>query len=475
MKQTHLLLAFLLLGLLTVAGCADQIDHYPTADRPGLKPMLFAPGLISTEGHRERDLAISPDWSEIYFSRDATIMVTTRTPDGWSEPQPVSFSYPCPEFEPFITHDNRRLYFISRRPLAGEGEPEDYQLWMVDRTPDGWGTPKRVTDVGDFYASMTESGLMYFTDIENDICRSVLTDGRPTDREKLGDSVNTADDEYNSFVAPDETYLLFSSTGWGNSPGQAILYASYRDQNDVWSRPVNLGSGVNRATMSYCPSLSPDGKYLFFASRSGSEEDIYWVDASLIDHARTTDLDFRCHLLTLAVDSSLSAFESQLTEVESQMSDCADLNADLLNSVADLLATAGHDAKAAGLMRISSTRFQTTESPIWNLKLAILEQDQTIWQQTIDGIKSDSIATHENDINILGYQFLAADRTDDATRLFRANTEIFPASANVFDSYGEVLLSTGDTLGAIDNYRRSLELNPDNINATLVLERLGME
>ncbi len=475
MKQIHPLFAFLLLGLLTVTGCADQIDQYPTTERPSLKPTPFAPGLISTEGHRERDLAISPDWSEIYFSRDATIMVTTRTPDGWSKPQPVSFSYPCPEFEPFITRDNQRLYYISRRPLAGEGEPENYQLWMVDRTPDGWGTPKRVTDVGDFYASITNSGVMYFTDTDNDLYRSPLINGHPTEREKLSDSINTEAAEYNSYVAPDESYLLFSSTGWGDTPGQAILYASYRDQNGIWSQPVNLGSGVNRATRSYCPSLSPDGKYFFFASRSGTEEDIYWVDASLIDLARTTDLDFRKQLQTLAADSSLTAFESHLPEIESRMSSYADLDAALLNSVADLLLTAGHDTKAAGLMRIASERFHASASPAQNLKLAILEQDQAGWQQTMSSIRSDSTATYENDINILGYLFLVADRTDEAARLFRANTELFPASANVFDSYGEVLLITGDTLGAVENYRRSLELNPDNINAARVLERLGKE
>ena len=142
MKYFPPLLTFLLVGLLVACSGSDPINLYPTADRPGLKPILFAPGLISTEGHRERDLAIAPDWSEIYFSRGATIMVMTRTHEGWSEPKPVSFSYDCFEFEPFLTRDNQRLYYISQRPLAGEGPIEDYQMWMVSRTASGWSIPE---------------------------------------------------------------------------------------------------------------------------------------------------------------------------------------------------------------------------------------------------------------------------------------------------------------------------------------------
>ena len=400
-------------------------------------------------------------------------MVMTRTHEGWSEPQPVSFSYDCFEFEPFLTRDNQHLYYISQRPLSGEGKAEDYQLWMVSRVEDGWCTPERVTDLGDFYPSITDAGVMYFTDAQNDLCRSVLIDGRPGDREKLDDSVNTPSAEYNSYIAADESYLLFTSHGWGNSPGPGVLYASRRDQKGAWSQPIDLGSGVNGSNLSYCPSLSPDGKYLFFAMRNGAKEDIYWVEASLVDHARTEDLDFRRQLLDLVIDSGLASFESHLPELKARMSDYCELNANLLNSVSDRLLAAGHDAEAAGLLRMTGERFLIPASPMHSLKLAILEQDHTLWQQTIDALVSDSPVGIEPEINLLGYLFLGAGRTNDAARLFQLNTEIFPTSANVYDSYGEVLLATADTLGAIENYRRSLELNPDNINATRVLERLG--
>jgi len=80
----------------------------------------------------------------------------------------------------------------------------------------------------------------------------------------------------------------------------------------------------------------------------------------------------------------------------------------------------------------------------------------------------------EAQINMLGYQLMNRQRLDDALAIFKLNTEEYPTSFNVYDSYGEALLAKGDTTASIVNYRKSLELNPDNTNATNVLERLGV-
>lgn len=79
----------------------------------------------------------------------------------------------------------------------------------------------------------------------------------------------------------------------------------------------------------------------------------------------------------------------------------------------------------------------------------------------------------ESAVNALGYRFLRAERTDDAVAVFRLNARAFPESANVWDSLGEGLLAADDREGALEAYRRSLALDPDNENARDVVERLG--
>ena len=60
----------------------------------------------------------------------------------------------------------------------------------------------------------------------------------------------------------------------------------------------------------------------------------------------------------------------------------------------------------------------------------------------------------------------------EAIEVFKLNAETFPQSFNVYDSLGEIYMQIGDTKNAANNYKKSLELNPDNNNAENILEKL---
>lgn len=79
----------------------------------------------------------------------------------------------------------------------------------------------------------------------------------------------------------------------------------------------------------------------------------------------------------------------------------------------------------------------------------------------------------EPQLNALGYQLLHHDRVDLAIAIFELNVEIYPRSANVYDSLGEAFMHSGKTEEAIRNYRRSLELDPANHNAVEKLQSLS--
>jgi len=79
----------------------------------------------------------------------------------------------------------------------------------------------------------------------------------------------------------------------------------------------------------------------------------------------------------------------------------------------------------------------------------------------------------ENEFNRLGYRFLSQDLVDEAIAVFELNVDRFPDSWNVYDSLGEAFAVKGDTERAIALYRRSLELNPNNMNGVQALDRLG--
>jgi glyoxylase-like metal-dependent hydrolase (beta-lactamase superfamily II) len=81
----------------------------------------------------------------------------------------------------------------------------------------------------------------------------------------------------------------------------------------------------------------------------------------------------------------------------------------------------------------------------------------------------------ERELNMLGYQLLNRNRFDDAIVILELNVAVFPEAFNTYDSLGEAYMLAGRTGEAIANYERSLELNPDNTNATAMLTRLREE
>ena len=81
-------------------------------------------------------------------------------------------------------------------------------------------------------------------------------------------------------------------------------------------------------------------------------------------------------------------------------------------------------------------------------------------------------AFHEAYLNNLGYRLIGMERLSDAKAVLRANIEAYPDAFNTYDSYAEVCMLVGDREEAIANYRKSLELNPENTNAVEMLKEL---
>ncbi len=84
----------------------------------------------------------------------------------------------------------------------------------------------------------------------------------------------------------------------------------------------------------------------------------------------------------------------------------------------------------------------------------------------------ETIVAPEQVLNRLGYKMLRKGVLEEAIRIFETNAAYHPQSANVYDSLGEAYLKRGEKEIAIDNYRKSLELDPQNQNARQILRKL---
>jgi CubicO group peptidase (beta-lactamase class C family) len=88
--------------------------------------------------------------------------------------------------------------------------------------------------------------------------------------------------------------------------------------------------------------------------------------------------------------------------------------------------------------------------------------------------QSDNYNFSEGQLNQLGYHYLGKGNIDYALAIFKINLEAFPKSSNVYDSYGEALLKNGEKEKAIENYMKSIEINPANEGGIKVLKDLGI-
>jgi Tol biopolymer transport system component len=278
-----------------IDGNAQQSDpKYFNESPPGIIPKVFAPGKVSMNDEFEFGAIFSNDRSEffygVYRGGKAETLVMKFENGKWGLPVKILAHDVYSYNDPFLTPDSNRLFFISDRPMAGTGAKKDYDIWYIERRAGGWSEPKNAgpninSPKNEYYISFTRKGKMYYSSNvqgtaqkENyDIYSSENKNGAFAPSVRLDSNVNTPAYEADVFVAADESYIVFAANRPGGL-GSGDLYVSFRQQDGTWTPSKSLGDAINTDTDDFCPYVSPDGKYLFYASRG----DVYWVSAEVI-------------------------------------------------------------------------------------------------------------------------------------------------------------------------------------------------
>lgn len=95
-------------------------------------------------------------------------------------------------------------------------------------------------------------------------------------------------------------------------------------------------------------------------------------------------------------------------------------------------------------------------------------------KQKFTAWKADkAYSVSEEAVNGVGYELLRDGKTKEALTVFTLNAEAYPNSYNVYDSRGEAYKAIGDKAAAIQDYKKSIALNPRNNNGFAMLKELG--
>ncbi len=254
-----------------------------------IKPAIFAEGIIST-GDYETHPAFSPSGDTLFFLKclpDAnfcTICFSYKKNKVWSKPEVAPFSGKYTDVDPFINRDGNAIYFASNRPVhEGDSAKQDWDIWKVERKNLTWSAPVHldspvnssaseyfptIADNGNFYYGSSRSGGKGGADIY--VCKFI--NNKYAAPENLGDSINTVDNEYEPFISPDESYMIFMATrpkGLSN----ADFYISYNN-NSIWTKAKKLPEPINSDATEWGGKVTRDGKYFFFGSNRNKIIDV---------------------------------------------------------------------------------------------------------------------------------------------------------------------------------------------------------
>ncbi|MBU1011802.1 MAG: hypothetical protein KKG99_02250 [Bacteroidetes bacterium] len=280
MKTLKSILVIIVILLVTLTTQAQE-KEFPKLTGPYLgqkppdnKPIIFADGIVSSDTDH-CSATFSTDGKEIYWEIGTKIGFTKLVNGIWSKPDILPF---CKEDSyqygnPFIAPDNNKMFFTTFRSGAVSEKKEN--IWYVQRISTGWSDPKPVSpDVNQiplhWSISVSNSGTLFFQGTMDDsyggagdIYYSNLVNGVYTKPVNMGQEINTAGTETCPYIAPDESYIIF--TRMGTSPENSGIFISYRDNSGKWLSAVILeGGSIERGGLS--PKVTPDGKYLFYVN-----------------------------------------------------------------------------------------------------------------------------------------------------------------------------------------------------------------
>jgi outer membrane protein OmpA-like peptidoglycan-associated protein/tetratricopeptide (TPR) repeat protein len=127
------------------------------------------------------------------------------------------------------------------------------------------------TEVSEYYPSLTIDGkTMVFTrrvrNFNEDFYVSASMEGKWTRAESLSGNINTEQNEGAQNLSQDGQWLIFTGCNFPDGYGNCDLYYSIKTRTG-WSMPRNLGALINTEFWESAPSLSPDKRDLYFASR----------------------------------------------------------------------------------------------------------------------------------------------------------------------------------------------------------------
>jgi Tol biopolymer transport system component len=262
---------------------------------PGSTPEIFAPGIVNREESTDLEGMFGSDMNTFYFVREGeeyggVVKV------GEFKGNEVSYGLAVIEYKNNKWQHSVVARAASEPSISPDGNTILFKNGYIERTSDGWSEMKSLGEpfasISIMRSAISSNGTLYFDTFNRaqdiPLRYSRLIDGKYEQPKSLGPQFGIGRYNAHPYIAPDESYIIFDSVREGGY-GSSDLYISFRAADGSWGPAINMGDKINTTASEKNPSVSPDGKFLFFDWRTKPRNEdvtIYWVDAQIIETLR---------------------------------------------------------------------------------------------------------------------------------------------------------------------------------------------
>lgn len=262
---------------------------------PGSTPEVFAPGIVNREESTDLEGMFGSGMSTFYFVREGEEYAGVVKVGAFKGDE-VSYGLAVIEYKNNKWQQSVVAKAASEPSISPDGNIILFKSGYIERTSDGW---SEVKSLGEPFASIeimrsaiSSNGTIYFDTynraLDIPLRYSRLVNGKYEQPKSLGSQFGVGRYNAHPHIAPDESYIVFDSVRDAGQ-GSSDLYISFREADGSWGPAINMGDEINTGFSEKNPSVSPDGKFLFFdrrTKRGNADVTIYWVDAKIIEELR---------------------------------------------------------------------------------------------------------------------------------------------------------------------------------------------